>query len=251
MILLSKVIKQAVSNHKRTLSLQKIEWNVAEDHLYEESIDEIPDAKSAEILIAEAKAEAERITAEARAELEKERQAWSSEKEKLIQSARQEGYDCGLELGKKEAENKYSSLIEKANKISDAARADYEEKLEGAQEEIINLAVALAKKVWNQKEDDQEEFQSLVSQVINELKDYENISIFIDAKYVKYVYELKQELIQCLPHHCHLNIYADTEASKGTCYIETDFGRIDASIDTQLNELKAKLLELIQVGREY
>lgn len=251
MILLSNVIKQAVSNQKRTLSLQKIEWSIAEGHFSQRSSDTAPDAAiSAENIVAEANAEAERIIAEARAEMEKERLEWTSEREKLAQAAKQEGYEYGLELGKKEAERNFAGLIDKANQISNAARADYEEKLEGAQEEIINLAVTLAKKVWNQKEDEQEAFQSLVLQVIQEVKEYENISIFIDSDYVEYVHSLKHELIQCLPHHCHLNIYADTEASKGTCYIETDFGRIDASIDTQLNELKTKLLEYIHAGAE-
>lgn len=35
---------------------------------------------------------------------------------------------------------------------------------------------------------------------------------------------------------------------KGTCYIETPFGRVDASVDTQLMQLKDKLLTALEAG---
>lgn len=59
------------------------------------------------------------------------------------------------------------------------ARQSVEEKLESAEEEIIELSVALAKKVWQQKSDDKEAFLLLVKQVVAEVKDYDDISIYV------------------------------------------------------------------------
>ncbi|MGG5832782.1 hypothetical protein ACQ4LK_21635, partial [Bacillus pumilus] len=40
----------------------------------------------------------------------------------------------------------------------------------------------------------------------------------------------------------------DEKAPKGTCYVETSFGKVEASVDTQMNQLKGKLLEVIDSG---
>lgn len=84
-------------------------------------------------------------------QIEEEKNRWVEEKQRLIEEAKAEGYEEGMALGKAEAQAEYANLISRANAVMEMARQSVEEKLESAEEEIIELSVALAKKVWRQK----------------------------------------------------------------------------------------------------
>ncbi len=56
-----------------------------------------------------------------------------------------------MALGKAEAQAEYANLISRANAVMEMARQSVEEKLESAEEEIIELSVALAKKYGGKK----------------------------------------------------------------------------------------------------
>ncbi|WP_406590056.1 flagellar assembly protein FliH [Bacillus atrophaeus] len=250
---MSNVIKQESSispeKERRKLSLQEVRLK---------KIDLEPHAEvKPEALIARAKAEADRMSEQAasqveniRRQIEQEKNNWANERQLLVEEAKQDGFEQGMELGKAEALQQYAGLINQANDIAKMSRKDLEDKLESASEEIVELAVALAKKVWQQKADDKEAFVLLVKQVINEVKDYDDISIYVDPHYYETVYQQKDEIQQLLHKDCRLGLYADDKAAEGSCYIETPFGRVDASVDTQLMQLKHKLLTALEAGAD-
>ncbi|MFN2746226.1 flagellar assembly protein FliH [Bacillus sp. z60-18] len=254
MISLSKIIKQRLSSvpeqKRRTITLKEVKRPVNEADLAAAE----PDP---ELLLHHARQEASKIYEKANAEheqirrqIEEERAGWEAEREALIEQAKKEGFEAGLEMGKQEAQKAYESYLEEANAIVRAARRDYEEKIEQSAEEIVTLAVSLAKKVWNQKPDDKEAFTDLVKQVLSEMKEFDDISIYVDPDYYTEVQSHKNELDALLQYGSHLAIYADDKAAKGTCYVETAFGRVDASIDTQLEQLKQKLNTLLETAGE-
>lgn len=250
---MSNVIKQQSSfspeQKRRKLSLQEIR-NTHSQFDREK-------AENPEALMAFAKAEADRVSEEAKHQLEytllqieEEKSRWAEEKQRLMEEAKAEGYQEGMALGKAEAQAEYANLISRANAVTEMARQSVEEKLESAEEEIIELSVALAKKVWQQKSDDKEAFLLLVKQVIAEVKDYDDISIYVDPEYYETVHQHMDEIQQLLYKECRLSLYADEKAARGTCSIETPFGRVDAGIDTQLMQLKQKLLTALEAGAE-
>ncbi|MES5395249.1 flagellar assembly protein FliH [Bacillus amyloliquefaciens] len=250
---MSNVIKQQSSfspeQKRRKLSLQEVRNTHPQFDLEK--------AENPEALMAFAKAEADRVSEEAKHQLEytllqieEEKSRWAEEKQRLMEEAKAEGYQEGMALGKAEAETQYANLISRANAVTEMARQSVEEKLESAEEEIIELSVALAKKVWQQKSDDKEAFLLLVKQVIAEVKDYDDISIYVDPEYYETVHQHMDEIQQLLYKECRLSLYADEKAARGTCSIETPFGRVDAGIDTQLMQLKQKLLTAFEAGAE-
>ncbi|WP_416654353.1 flagellar assembly protein FliH [Bacillus amyloliquefaciens] len=250
---MSNVIKQQSSfspeQKRRKLSLQEVR-NTHSQFDREK-------AENPEALMAFAKAEADRVSEEAKHQLEytllqieEEKNRWAEEKQRLMEEAKAEGYQEGMALGKAEAQAEYANLISRANAVTEMARQSVEEKLESAEEEIIELSVALAKKVWQQKSDDKEAFLLLVKQVIAEVKDYDDISIYVDPEYYETVHQHMDEIQQLLYKECRLSLYADEKAARGTCSIETPFGRVDAGIDTQLMQLKQKLLTALEAGAE-
>ncbi|PRP54850.1 flagellar assembly protein FliH [Bacillus halotolerans] len=249
---MSNIIKQESSfspqQERRKLSLQEVRI----DHLHLLQTEENPEA-----LMARIKEEADRISEQAnsqrediRRQIEQEKNDWAAEKQQLIEEAKTEGFEQGVALGRAEALQQYAELINQANSITEMSRKAVEDKLEDASGEIVELAVALAKKVWQQKSDDKEAFILLVKQVVNEVKEYDDISIYVDPYYYETVFQHKDEIQQLLYKECRLGLYADEKAEKGSCYIETPFGRVDASIDTQLMQLKHKLLTALEAGAD-
>ncbi|MCY8317928.1 flagellar assembly protein FliH [Bacillus vallismortis] len=247
---MSNIIKQESSfspqKERRKLSIQEVQI----DHSHLLQAEEDPEA-----LIARVKEEADRISDQAnshieniRRQIEQEKNNWADEKQKLIEEAKAEGFEQGMALGRAEAIEQYTELLGQANSITEMSRKAVEDKLEDASGEIVELAVALAKKVWQQKSDDKEAFLLLVKQVVNEVKEYDDISIYVDPHYYETVFQQKDEIMQLLYKECRLGIYADEKAQKGSCYIETPFGRVDATVDTQLMQLKDKLLTALEAG---
>ncbi|MCM3025567.1 flagellar assembly protein FliH [Bacillus safensis] len=251
---MSRIIKHETSvipeQGRQTIPLQQVEFK--REHHEEELVNE---TEASQLVLSDAEDQASRILEQANSELEKtlaeinqRRTDFEEERMQLIEEAKQAGYQEGFQKGEADANMKYQATLDQANDIVSLARQDYEEKIESSAEQIVELAFELAKRVWYVAEDTKDQFLALVKQVISEVKEYDDISIYVDPEHYEHVMEYKDELIRILQKDTHLAIYSDEKAPKGTCYVETSFGKVEASVDTQMNQLKEKLLEVIDSG---
>ncbi|WP_338594897.1 flagellar assembly protein FliH [Bacillus safensis] len=251
---MSRIIKHETSvipeQGRQTIPLQQVEFK--REHHEEELVNE---TKASQLVLSDAEDQARRILEQANSELEKtmaeinqRRTDFEEERIQLIEEAKQAGYQDGFQKGEADANLQYQAILDQANDIAGLARQDYEEKIESSAEQIVELAFELAKRVWNAAEETKDQFLALVKQVISEVKEYDDISIYVAPEHYEHVMEYKDELIRILQKDTHLAIYSDEKAPKGTCYVETSFGKVEASVDTQLNQLKEKLLEVIDSG---
>lgn len=251
---MSRIIKHETSvipeQGRQTIPLQQVEFK--REHHEEELVNE---TEASQLVLSDAEDQASRILDQANSELEKtmaeinqRRTDFEEERIQLIEEAKQAGYQDGFQKGEADANLQYQAILDQANDIAGLARQDYEEKIESSAEQIVELAFELAKRVWNAAEETKDQFLALVKQVISEVKEYDDISIYVAPEHYEHVMEYKDELIRILQKDTHLAIYSDEKAPKGTCYVETSFGKVEASVDTQLNQLKEKLLEVIDSG---
>ncbi|MFS2248205.1 flagellar assembly protein FliH [Bacillus sp. A31] len=251
---MSRIIKHETSvipeQGRQTIPLQQVEFK--KEHHEEELVNE---TEASQLVLSDAEDQASRIVEQANSELEKtmaeinqRRAAFEEERMQLIEEAKQAGYQDGFQKGETDANMQYQSILDQANDIVSLAKQDYEEKIESSAEKIVELAFELAKRVWYSAEDTKDQFLALVKQVISEVKEYDDISIYVDPEHYDHVMEYKDELIRILQKDTYLAIYSDEKAPKGTCYVETSFGKVEASVDTQMNQLKEKLLEVIDSG---
>ncbi|MEK4321035.1 flagellar assembly protein FliH [Bacillus sp. FSL K6-3221] len=251
---MSRIIKHETSvipeQGRQTIPLQQV--NFKREHHEEELVKE---TEASQLVLSDAEDQASRILEQANSELEKtmaeinqRRTDFEEERMQLIEEAKQAGYQEGFQKGEADANMQYQAILDQANDIVSLARQDYEEKIESSAEQIVELAFELAKRVWNAAEDTKDPFLALVKQVISEVKEYDDISIYVDPEHYEHVMEYKDELIRIFQKDTHLAIYSDEKAPKGTCYVETSFGKVEASVDTQMNQLKEKLLEVIDSG---
>lgn len=184
-------------------------------------------------------------------EIVKEKELWEKQKEKLIKKAHDKGYQDGLSIGKQEGLRQYNDLINQANEIIKRATKDYHNTIEESEEMIIGLAIYTAEKVLEQKiNGDPEQFLSIVSTAIKEIKDQSTISIYLHPNNYEFVVQQKDELVETLDGDTKLSIYIDQELNENDCIIEHPFGQIDASVDTQLNQIRSALVEFVLENRQ-
>ncbi len=180
-------------------------------------------------------------------EIELEKGNWQQEKNEWIKKAEEEGYKRGYSTGEEQAFQEYRDLINQTNSIVKRANEEYHAIVAKSDESILNLAIYVAEKVLNQKiQEDSKVFLDIVKRAMKELQDQSDISIYLHPEKYTYVMEHKQELTQILENNMKLSIFVKEELDVNACIIEHAFGQIDASIDTQLNQIKQILQDVVQ-----
>lgn len=191
------------------------------------------------------------ILQKASEDIQKQKESWEVEKQKLEEEARQIGYEQGFLKGKQESTEKYHDLIEEANKITKAAQEDYFKTVEKSDESILTLAIHIANKILTKEiEDKPEKFMNLVNSAINEIKDQSIITIYLHPENYLSVINQKEELETAMNGESKLSIYMDPKLTANSCLIEHALGRVDASIDTQLEEIRKVLSDVTRENKE-
>ncbi|WP_158701743.1 flagellar assembly protein FliH [Lentibacillus sp. Marseille-P4043] len=185
------------------------------------------------------------ILQEAQQTIEQDKEEWEKTKETYRKQAQEEGYNEGFATGKQESLEQYQQLLDKANQIISSATVDYHATIEQSEEIIIDLAIHTAEKIINQTlVDSPETFLSIVKAAIKEIKDQSVITVNVNPDNYEFIVQQKDELYQLLPEDTKLTVHLTEELNPDSCIIEHPFGQIDASVDTQLKQLREILHEL-------
>ncbi|MGE7601794.1 flagellar assembly protein FliH [Peribacillus sp. NPDC097675] len=200
--------------------------------------------QEADAILIEAKRQAEAMVEE----IQQARDYWEQQEKKLyIEQAQKEGYQQGIEDGIQKGYNEIAGDIAFAKEVIEASKNDYQQHLESSESVILDLALTVAKKIIGlQLENEEETFLSLVKGAIKEARDYREVQIHIHPARYPSILSHKEELISIFPKDTELYIYPDDELEESSCIIESENGRIDASVDSQLQEIKVKLTELLE-----
>lgn len=252
-ISLSNIIKSSFTessfNHQKIINLKKV---VKQTTAKAGSKKKPEDVKlEAKQILAEAREKAEIILKKSTEEYERNREKIEQEQENLhIQigqetaKAREKGYEDGFQQGISDGRQQFDGMIEEANGITASAKEDYHKRLEESTYDILDLAVNIARKITVDSLDERNErWLTLVNEALKEVKEHEEIRLYVHHDWYDFVIKHKNEFGAVLKHTAQLFIYPDAEVKEHTCMIETASGRIDASVDSQLGEIKKKLLE--------
>lgn len=190
---------------------------------------------------------AEQDAEEMRKKVELERNEWIEERARLVEEAKSEGFQQGFQEGQKQGFDQYNHLIETANRITDEMRQEFARHIESSEKVILDLGMKAAEKILQETlKEHPSSFVSLVKQVIKEARENKDIQIYIHPNQFSLVIQSKEELDALLPNNQQCYLYSDDQLNEYQCLIETSHGKIDASIDSQLSELKLKLMEIIE-----
>ncbi|WP_052345778.1 flagellar assembly protein FliH [Paucisalibacillus sp. EB02] len=197
------------------------------------------------------KKQQESLLVETENQIKLARDNWVEERNQLVEEAKEEGYRDGFSKGRNESVDQYQHLIEQANSIIAASKIDYQSTIERSEEAILILGIQVAERIMKlELENRPESFVPIVKEAILSIKDQRELSIFLHPDNYEYVLAQKNELEKVLESKAELSIYVNERLEVGSCVIEHPFGKIDASIDAQLNQIQQVLHEIIMEPKE-
>lgn len=205
-------------------------------------------------IIAKAQNDAENILNEAqlaaqviREQIASEQEAWKQEKSTWIEQAKQQGFAKGHAEGKEQGYNEYHEMIDFAHEVVDASKKDYQAKIDSSEQTLLDLGMKVAEKILGMElAGNEQAFLSLVKRALKEVHKYHEIQLHVHPRRYDLILAHKEELTAIFPMETDIYIYPDDELSEESCVIESPGGRMDASVDGQLAEVKRQLHELLE-----
>lgn len=175
--------------------------------------------------------------------------AWIEEKKLLEQQAYEEGFQVGHEEGRNKAVSDMAASIQTANKATELSLNNASQYVASQERVILELAMRSAERILGEViEEDEERFLSIVRRAIKDSREMKEIKLYISHEYFEFISANRAELAAIFPPDVPFLIFANDDFESTECYIETNHGRIVVSVDEQLNELRERLIELMESG---
>lgn len=278
MILLSNVIKAAryISlDEKLVVEAAKISLpKLQEDLEAEESggltseqikeIDEVYELKKQILLDAEtyaeeqirhAMTEIEQLKQNALTEID---QWWIERRDQdaqLIDEIKQTAYQKGFEEGTQEAKDQvfanYEEMLSEAEQILKQSYSLKNEIILEAEPFLIELSTAIAEKILNRQLTLAPEWTvEYIQNILARRREKGSIALCVSPKQFQYIQDAREELLLAIDSQAELQIIPDSTVQDHGCVIRSEFGSIDARIDTQLKEIKNVLQAIAHRNEE-
>ncbi len=165
-----------------------------------------------------------------------------------ILQEKKKAYDQGFQEGLKQSEQKYHEQFNKSfqilKKIADKFHREMDTIYETEEHEMLSLVLDIARKVTDLEiETKPEIILTILKKGLNQINDNRSIKIHVNRK----DWELVKENLDAIRMQVDLpddvEIVPSPRIEPGGCMIETSNGSVDASIDTQFQEIRRKLLK--------
>ncbi|MGM0600533.1 MAG: FliH/SctL family protein [Candidatus Rifleibacteriota bacterium] len=199
-----------------------------------------------------AKENASSITEAARAEAEAIKKAAQLETESVRDKAYKEGYAlgedkgiaAGEEQGLHEARLDWQNLMKESEMLINELQTSRMGLLKSSEEEMLRLVIAFAKSVIKVEPHAQPDIVlKNIDRAINKVADVDKIVMRINMRDKAMCQAHKDEFMSRLSSVTELKIIEDPTLTPGGIKIETGVGTIDATIESQANELEKALIE--------
>jgi len=202
----------------------------------------------------EAMAIAEQEIATAKRQMEEWWEQQRNEDQQIQKEAFDEGYRQGFAQGHTQG---LESVLEEQQQVTRQAQVILQEAYQAKRELIqeaepylITLAVEISRKVLKEEISiHPEKTISLIKEALTRIQDVEKVSICVSLDEYSFLKSRRSDLQKFLHSQAELLILPDYAIENGGVIIRTSFGSVDARIDTQLEEIKKKLVE-ISKGRD-
>jgi len=211
--------------------------------------------------------EADRLRKQAEADAEQIREEARAEARRLTEGAEQRGYEAGYEKGKaegheagyqeghkealKQAESELSRLQEAWVNAAQQWDAERRGMLREARESLLRLAVAMAEKIVHRVPMvDPSVVQDQVDAAIEHVARPCDVTVWIHPEDRPLVRRALPQAEVRLTRGEHVSLREDRRIQRGGCVVDYGKGRIDATLQTQLDRLVEALLPREDGGDE-
>jgi len=193
--------------------------------------------KEAEELIKKAEEEASQIIVRAK---EQEKKIFKEAEKKGYSEGYRKGFERALEEAKKEADRVRSTAF----KVLEEAESRRQELIISAEGEVVDLCLAIASKVVHAHvEEHRETVVRLVREALERLVSAKHYSIIVNPRDAELLRQYIDELSRHASANAHIHILEDESVGIGGCKVETEKGLLDATLESQLDEIRKVLSE--------
>lgn len=190
--------------------------------------------EEAEKIIRSANEEARRVVAEGRENLKKI-------EDEAYHKGWQEGYTEAALKAEKECEER---LLEARNTV-DKAREERCQIIAGSEEEIIQLSMAVARKIIDHELAASPEIVvEMVKRAIQKATDREELTVRVNPEGLDATINARDDISQSVKGIRKLKVLADPAIAPGGCVVESPNGTVDARVERQLSEIEQVLTEV-------
>lgn len=183
--------------------------------------------EEADVLLAEAREQAERICRKAEADAVQIRENASRE-------GRNQGYQEGCEQARIELEDqKRQMAVEEERR-----ERDYRQQVKLIERDLVEVILEVVGKVTHViGEDKKGLILHLVDNALSRMENSRQFIVRVSREDYQFVADRKDMLLDKVTGSTELEIVKDATLSRNQCFIETDGGIFDCSLDTQLENL--------------
>ncbi len=221
------------------------EGNVVDAEPSEDADEEAESSFNSELLLEDAREEAEKIKHDARFAadmiLDEARDQAEALKRHYEEEGKKTGYQEGLGQAMQEFDAKKAELEAENQRI----RKEYEDKRDALEKEIVtSVCDTLEKFFCIQFGDSKELLLHLVDNCLLNIENSKEFLIKVNDEGYSFLQENKTQLQERVGSDVVLDIVRDPVLGEGSCIIETDGGVFDCSLDTQMRNLIKDLRSL-------
>lgn len=192
-----------------------------------------------------AKVDAAKIIEDATLQNERVKKESENAKEIGYKDGHAKGYEDGFEKAIKDGNADVNKVLEKLKKIIAETINKRNEIVDAAEAQVIEVAVLVAKRVVKTlTERDKGVVIRNIQEALRRIKGRTKITIRVNIDDLEIAARHKDEFYQMLDKIEGVTVLEDPNVDVGGCMIETDFGDIDARINTQLNEIETAIKEV-------
>ncbi len=193
----------------------------------------------------EVRAECEEMLKKANAEAENIRSLARDEAENIKNSAKNEGYNAGYAEAMAELENEKFNLEQYKIQLND----EYEALLANAEPKMVETITEVYEHVFGENFYSRRDVMvCLINRALMHVETSDSIIIHISPADYDMLIGMKNSLFEKVPLKAEPEINQREDFEKGMAKIETPFGIVDCSIDTELKELRRALTVLSYGG---
>lgn len=183
--------------------------------------------------------EEERIETEVQARL-------AARLEEMREQVRSEAYDAGFNSGRQEAraevlavaQPKIDAFMQMVGEFESMKTAIFK----ANEQFLLHMINQIAESViLRELKDDADYVKRLALSLLERIGTRENVKIFIGEAEQNAIEALKAGLAQTLGELKNISVEVDSSITHGGCRVETEFGEIDARINTQIQNIAAGL----------
>ncbi|SFB84930.1 Flagellar assembly protein FliH [Brevinema andersonii] len=195
-----------------------------------------------ENIIQQSKEDAEKIMQQAQKEASEILEEAQKTITKLKTEAHQEAFTEGKELGFQSGKEEIQLLVERLHSVVAETVRERERILMHSETQVINLVLTMVGKIVKKLTADYKEIViNNIKAALELLKGAMTIFIHVSPRDYNFAVSHKQELINMIEAQAEIKFIEDPTIEPGGVYIETDTGDIDATINSQLEELETQM----------